>query len=178
MDDDLAHWERARREAPHDPHVARQYQRALERAGRHPQVTAEYRARFVCDVSWDTLEDALDPDDDRIRRCARCARAVHFASRGAEVARHVARGVCVALSGEDVRELIADWVRDPRLDLSSEVGGLPCLVDAGSWTPRRRRYRGRAPAPPSPGGSSAAEAWARALLRESEGEEGGADRVV
>lgn len=130
MDDALSHLRRAHAEAPDDPEAARRLETALRRAGRRQELEALYRLAYRCPLRWDALEgDAFD----EVRRCAQCARDVHYVKTRRELARWVAEGACVALDPGTLEETVPVWVETSLTEPARGPGG-PCVVEVAPGT--------------------------------------------
>jgi hypothetical protein len=126
MDDDLRRLSRAARAEPADERTARDYDRALLRAGKADQAQRRFRMKFLCELSFDAMAPTSDP---RVRDCGRCGKSVHMADDPSALAEHVAARRCVAITRA---ALPAGWdalVLDPRVHSAADPARA-CVVES------------------------------------------------
>ncbi len=107
MDDEVRRLERAARTNPFSGTIARDYERALRRAGHRETLRLFYAARLVCP---DRFEDGLPTADPLVRRCRRCGPVAYPWER-----RRPHAGEAIAVERAILPYLIQDLVEVPRL---------------------------------------------------------------
>jgi anti-anti-sigma factor len=121
--------ERSAHAAPSDDEAARRYEAALSRAGQREVLQERYRFKYLCPLTFDSLE----PTEDAMRRfCGECERDVHLVIDVAGFNSVTRANQCVSVPAWVVDEALGSLIDNPARSGATEAKSL-CLLGGNSY---------------------------------------------
>jgi MshEN domain len=128
MDERVEALRRLHEADPDDVDLARRVDRAQVRAGRPRDLERRYGAKFLCPLSFESLETTDEPWR---RFCQQCQRHVRLVKTAEQLTEGVAQGACVAYPRRALLPggALFGLVKDPRLHAAREPASA-CVVSS------------------------------------------------